>query len=60
MRRTFVLLAAALSAAILPGVAAAHEEREAEFPDGSGSVPVYRPMISEPNLVVCKRNSGRL
>src|SRR5919106_5957060 len=56
--RTFALLAAALVAA-LPGRAAAHEERPAEFPDGSGSVPVYRPMIAEPNIVVCKRNSGR-
>ena len=60
MRRTFALLAVAMLAALVPGEAAAHAEREAEFPDGSGSVPVYRPMIAEPNLVVCKRNSGRL
>jgi hypothetical protein len=40
----FILLGADL--------ALAHEERESHFPDGNGSVPVYR--TSGPSLVVCK------
>ncbi|WP_432065529.1 right-handed parallel beta-helix repeat-containing protein [Streptomyces sp. C10-9-1] len=35
-----------------PPGAQAHEEREVAFPDGSGSVPVYRE--GEPDLLVCK------
>lgn len=42
-----------------PGIAFAHAEREAAFPDGSGKVPKYRPMIAEPNLVVCTDDSLR-
>jgi hypothetical protein len=41
------------------GVAFAHAERDAEFPDGSGKVPKYRPMIAEPNLVVCADDSRK-
>lgn len=39
------------------GAAFGHAEREAFFPDGSGTVPKYRPMIAEPNLVVCAPGS---
>ena len=35
------------------GVAFGHAEREASFPDGTGKVPKYRPMVAKPNLVVC-------
>lgn len=57
--RSIAVLAAGivLAALIAPGTALAHAEREAEFPDGSGSVPTYRPMIATPNLVVCADNS---
>ncbi len=40
-----------------PGAAFAHSERETEFPDGTGSVPDYRPMIAERHLVVCTPKS---
>jgi hypothetical protein len=51
-----IFLALVLLASLaLPAVA--HTERPAEFPDGSGSVPKYRPMIAEPNMVVCKADS---
>ncbi|MDQ3646017.1 MAG: right-handed parallel beta-helix repeat-containing protein [Actinomycetota bacterium] len=49
------ILAVALAAG--SGSAFAHAERDAEFPDGSGQVPRYRPMIAEPNLVVCTPDS---
>ncbi|MGH2756020.1 MAG: right-handed parallel beta-helix repeat-containing protein [Actinomycetota bacterium] len=39
------------------GIAYGHAEREAFFPDGTGEVPKYRPMIAEPNLVVCAPDS---
>ncbi|MEA2433560.1 MAG: hypothetical protein QOG54_1017 [Actinomycetota bacterium] len=39
--------------------AGAHAERPAEFPDGSGSVPKYRPMVADNHLVVCKSSSGK-
>lgn len=39
-------------AVTLAPVAAAHEEREVTFPDGSGSVPDYR--TGGPDLLVCK------
>lgn len=45
-----VLLAAL--AALWPLAAGAHYERKASFPDGTGSVPVYR--AAGPHLVVCK------
>ena len=57
IRPTAGLVVAALLA--LPGVASAHVERPVAFPDGSGSIPRYRPMISKPNLVVCKQSSAR-
>ncbi|MDQ3957337.1 MAG: right-handed parallel beta-helix repeat-containing protein [Actinomycetota bacterium] len=41
------------------GIASAHAERDAFFPDGKGKVPKYRPMIAEPNLVVCAPDSHR-
>ncbi|MDQ4024657.1 MAG: right-handed parallel beta-helix repeat-containing protein, partial [Actinomycetota bacterium] len=41
------------------GIAFGHAEREAFFPDGSGKVPAYRPMIAKPNLVVCKPRSAQ-
>jgi hypothetical protein len=56
--RAAAVLAVA-AAALAPSTALAHEERETEFPDGSGSVPEYRPMVAEPNLVVCKPDSAR-
>ncbi|GAA1895586.1 hypothetical protein GCM10009716_02020 [Streptomyces sodiiphilus] len=47
------LIVPALAAVLLgAGTALAHEERELEFPDGSGSVPEYRE--GEPDLLVCK------
>ncbi len=39
------------------GVAFAHAERDAFFPDGKGKVPKYRPMVAKPNLVVCTPKS---
>jgi hypothetical protein len=52
-------LAIALALALLaPAQAAfAHAERDAFFPDGTGTVPKYRPMIAKPNLVVCAKDS---
>jgi hypothetical protein len=41
------------------GVAYGHAERDAFFPDGKGKVPKYRPMIAEPNLVVCTSDSAK-
>ncbi|HEV2755041.1 MAG TPA: right-handed parallel beta-helix repeat-containing protein [Actinomycetota bacterium] len=41
------------------GVALGHAERDAFFPDGSGEVPAYRPMIAKPNLVVCTPQSAK-
>lgn len=37
---------------VVAAPAVAHEEREVEFPDGSGSVPAYR--STAPDLLVCK------
>jgi hypothetical protein len=53
------MVTAVIVAAFFTGVASAHVERETEFPDGSGSVPRYRPLISKPLVVVCKQDSGR-
>ena len=47
----------ALVTSLLATSAGAHAERDTVFPDGKGSVPKYRPMIAEPNLVVCKDDS---
>ena len=40
------------------GPALGHAERDASFPDGTGEVPKYRPMIAKPNLVVCTPGSA--
>ena len=58
-RRVLGLGTMALLIGAFPGVASAHLERPTEFPDGSGSIPRYRPMVSEPNLVVCTKDSAR-
>lgn len=57
--RLTVLAALAVATALVAstGPALGHAEREAFFPDGSGRVPKYRPMIAEPNLVVCAPES---
>ena len=62
MRRTSprrrLLVAGLVLAMIAPAsIAFGHAEREAFFPDGTGKVPKYRPMIAEPNLVVCASDS---
>ncbi|HEY8768164.1 MAG TPA: hypothetical protein VIP09_13040, partial [Dehalococcoidia bacterium] len=41
----------AITAALWPAAALAHEERPAHFPPGTGSVPAYR--ASGPRLLVC-------
>jgi hypothetical protein len=53
-RRVVAALAVATIATLLltPGTAAAHEERDVTFPDGSGAVPEYR--SDGPQLLVCK------
>lgn len=51
--RTLSLAAVTVMATVVLAPAAlAHEEREVTFPDGSGSVPAYRP--GDPDLLVCK------
>lgn len=50
-----VLAALALAAGTLPALA--HAERPVRFPAGTGSVPVYRPPLASPRLVVCKPES---
>jgi hypothetical protein len=57
--RSLVVLLAVVLGAVVAAPAAGHNEREAVFPDGSGSVPQYRPMIADPHLVVCSRESAR-
>jgi hypothetical protein len=54
--RALAVILAALFA--IPTTAAAHEERETAFPDGTGAVPRYRPPLSKPYLVACKRDSA--
>jgi hypothetical protein len=57
-----ILVALFASVLVLSGLsspALAHAERDTEFPDGTGSVPDYRPMLAEPKLVVCKPESRR-
>jgi hypothetical protein len=52
------LFLAALSALLLVPVSArAHQERDTEFPDGSGHVPAYRSFGDGPRLVVCTPQS---
>ena len=56
--RVALALAAGLALSSLFATSAgAHAERDTVFPDGKGSVPEYRPMVAEPNLVVCKDDS---
>ncbi|MEV0645751.1 right-handed parallel beta-helix repeat-containing protein [Phytomonospora sp. NPDC050363] len=51
------VLATLLTALVIPPApAAAHEERPITFPDGSGSVPVYR--TDGPYLTVCKDDAA--
>lgn len=56
--RTFLVLIALLSSCVVGGVvtassASAHEEREAGFPDGKGSVPKYLGLSNTRYRVVC-------
>ncbi|MGH2747222.1 MAG: right-handed parallel beta-helix repeat-containing protein [Actinomycetota bacterium] len=50
-------IACLVALTLAPQAAVAHAERETEFPDGSGRVPKYRPLVSDPHLVVCKSDS---
>ncbi len=57
-----VTAAVALVVSGLAPAALGHAERDAMFPDGTGSVPRYRPMESmneRPHLVVCRKDSAR-
>jgi hypothetical protein len=56
-RNLFVSALLVVSLVAGSGVASGHAEREASFPDGTGKVPTYRPMIASPNLVVCTPTS---
>lgn len=57
----FVTCAAIVASIVLASPAAAHKERPARFPDGSGHVPTARPLVASPRLVVCKPDSaGRI
>lgn len=42
----------------VPAVASAHEERPARFPDGSGTVPSYRPYPADNRIVACRPDSA--
>lgn len=57
--RVLPLAALALSLVVSSGVAFGHAERDAFFPDGTGKVPKYRPMVATPNLVVCAPDSHK-
>jgi len=57
--RLLVLCSAVLSTGLAAAPAAAHKERPAHFPDGSGTVPVARRLVASPRLVVCKAGSAR-
>lgn len=59
LRSVVVAAALVLSLVASSGIAFGHAERDAFFPDGTGSVPKYRPMVAEPNLVVCAPDSRR-
>jgi len=56
-RRSLFLAGALVLSVIASGTAFGHAERDAAFPDGTGGVPKYRPMVAEPNLVVCAPDS---
>ena len=51
-----LVLLAATAVALWPASVSAHSERPTRFPDGTGSVPVYR--ASGPHLVVCKSDTA--
>jgi len=53
-RRSRIILTVVTAAilALWPAAAGAHYERPTHFPDGTGSVPLYR--TTGPHLVVCK------
>jgi hypothetical protein len=50
-----LVLLVAMAVALWPASVSAHSERPTKFPDGTGSVPVYR--TSGPHLVVCKSDT---
>ncbi len=56
-RRLLLPLVLVLSLVAGSGAALGHAERDAAFPDGSGEVPSYRPLVAEPNIVVCTPKS---
>lgn len=56
-RRWSVSILLVLSLLATSNAAFGHAERDAFFPDGTGDVPTYRPMVAEPNLVVCAPDS---
>jgi len=58
-RRLTAAVTALATVAIGAPAAHGHAERPAEFPDGSGSVPTYRPLVSNPHLVVCANKNTK-
>ncbi len=53
-------VAAALLVVVTASGAAAHEERDSQFPPGTKSTPTYRTYdASKPHLVVCKPDSAQ-
>jgi LPXTG-motif cell wall-anchored protein len=57
--RVLACVAVAVAVLVGPTPASAHQERESQFPPGTGSTPTYRPYAaSTPRLVVCKPDSG--
>ena len=60
MARVAAALLGLVVALLLGPPAAAHEERDSEFPPGNGSVPRHRTLAQASDvLVVCKRDSER-
>ena len=61
--RFVVATVAAFAAAVISATTAfGHAERQTQFPDGTGTVPTYRPMVADPHLVVCdpRRSAKRI
>ena len=58
-RFLLALVAALLTIGLTAPVAQAHEERPAEFPDGSGSVPKYLGLKNPKHRVVCRHDSRK-
>jgi len=54
----WAVAAAFLAVLLIPGRAAAHDERDPVYPDGTGSVPAYR--TDGPRLLVCKTDRADL